>query len=100
MSKGGALFISVAQNVFQNRLLANVIRVVPDINPELVISAGATSFRNVIPSQYIAGVQIAYNEAIVNTFYVAVAMASLSIFGSALLEWKSVKGKKIEMAAA
>lgn len=34
------------------------------------------------------------------TFYVGTAMAALTIIGSALLEWKSVKGQKVHMVAA
>ena len=97
---GGAVFISVAQNVFTNRLLTNLKQVVPDLSPALVLKVGATSLKTAIPKQFLGGVQQAYNDAIMSTFYVAVAMASFSIFGSALLEWRSVKGKKIEMAAA
>lgn len=96
---GGALFISVAQNVFTNRLLTNLKQVVPDLDPALVLATGATSLKTAIPSQFYAGVQVAYNTAVVSTFYVAVAMAAFSIFGSALFEWRSVKGKKIEMVA-
>ncbi|EMC91453.1 hypothetical protein BAUCODRAFT_39638 [Baudoinia panamericana UAMH 10762] len=97
---GGALFISVAQNVFTNRLLSNLKQVVPDLDPALVLATGATSLKSVIPGQYLGGVQTAYNSAIISCFYVAVAMAAMSIFGSVFMEWKSVKGKKIEMAAA
>lgn len=97
---GGALFISVAQNVFTNQLLKNLQAVVPDLNPALVLSTGATSLKSVIPSQFLSGVQVAYNSSITDTFYVAVAMAALSVFGSAFFEWKSVKGKKIAPAAA
>ncbi|KAI7067856.1 hypothetical protein KC352_g42882, partial [Hortaea werneckii] len=97
---GGALFISVAQNVFTNRLLSNLKEVVPDISSGLVLATGATSLKSVIPDEYLAGVQSAYNASLMSTFYVATAMAALSIFGSAAFEWKSVKGKKIEMAAA
>ncbi|KAK1059382.1 MFS sugar transporter [Friedmanniomyces endolithicus] len=97
---GGALFISVAQNVFTNTLLGNLKKVVPDLDPAVVLATGATSLRTVIPSQYYAGVQVAYNSSLMNTFYVAVAMAVVSAAGAAFMEWKSVKGKKIEMAAA
>lgn len=97
---GGAIFISVAQNVFTNQLLNNVISAVPGINPEQVLSTGATSLATQIDPKYLPGVKIAYNGAIIDTFYVAVAMASLSSVGAAFLEWKSVKGKKIEMTAA
>lgn len=97
---GGALFISVAQNVFTNKLLANLQEAVPDLNPAIVLATGATSLADVIPKKYLAEVIESYNGAIVDTFYVAVAMAVLSSFGAVFMEWKSVKGKKIEMAAA
>jgi len=97
---GGALFISVAQNVFTNRLLANLQKVVPDLSPALVLATGATSLKDAIPSQFLAGVQTAYNASIMSTFYVAVALSVLSVVGAVLMEWKSVKGKRVEMAAA
>ncbi|KAK4552984.1 MFS sugar transporter [Recurvomyces mirabilis] len=97
---GGALFISVAQNVFTNQLLTNLKKVVPGLDPAFVLATGATSLKTAIPSQFLPGVQTAYNTSVMATFYVAVAMSVVSIFGAAALEWKSVKGKKIEMAAA
>jgi len=97
---GGALFISVAQNVQTNELLKQLKAVVPDLDPAVVLTTGATELKNVIPHQYLAGVLTAYNTAITNTFYVGVAMAVVSIFGAVAMEWKSVKGKTFEMAAA
>lgn len=97
---GGAVFISVAQNVFTNELLANIEQVVPGLNPEIVLATGATSLKNVIPKQFLPQVQVAYNDAIMDTFYVAVATSVLSMVAAVFWEWKSVKGKKMEMAAA
>lgn len=97
---GGALFISVGQNVFTNKLVSGLQAVVPDLNPAIVLATGATELKSVIGKQYLSGVLQAYNDALTNSFYVAVAMATLSIVGSLLVEWKSVKGKKIEMTAA
>lgn len=97
---GGAIFVSVAQNVFTNSLLDNIKQVVPDINPAIVLSTGATAIKDKIPQQFLAGVQLAYNNAIVQAFYAGVAMAALSIIGAVLMEWKSVKGKKVAMGAA
>ncbi|KAK5112973.1 hypothetical protein LTR62_003795 [Meristemomyces frigidus] len=97
---GGALFISVAQNVFTNQLLHNLKQVVPDLDPALVLATGATSLKTAIPAKYLAGVQTAYNSSVIDTFYVATAMAVASLLGAVLLEWKSVKGKKMEMVAA
>lgn len=97
---GGALSISIAQNIFTNRLLSNLQAAIPDLNPAIVLATGATELKNVIGVEYLPRVLVAYNEAIVQCFYVGVALASLSSIGAALIEWKSVKGKKIEMMAA
>ena len=97
---GGALFISVAQNVFTNQLIKNLKAVVPDLNPAIVLVVGATELKKEIEERYLAGVLSAYNLALTQTFYVSVATATLSIVGAAFMQWKSVKGKKIEMAMA
>jgi len=97
---GGALFISVAQNIFTNRLLSGLAQVVPDLNPGIVLATGATSLKDAIDPKFLGGVLFVYNRALTNTFYISVAMASLSIIGALGMEWKSVKGKKLETVAA
>ncbi|KAI9720901.1 MAG: hypothetical protein M1828_005471 [Chrysothrix sp. TS-e1954] len=97
---GGALFISVTQNVFQNQLGKNLSAVVPQLDPAEVLAVGATAIKNVVPMQYLHQVITAYNTSLTQTYYVAVAVAGLSLFGAALMEFKSVKGKKIEAGAA
>ncbi|KAI4095682.1 MAG: hypothetical protein LQ339_007171 [Xanthoria mediterranea] len=96
---GGALFISVAQNIFTNRLVSNLVRDVPSIDPALVLQIGATNLKKAVDPSVISDVLVAYNSAITQTFYVSVATAALSIFGAVAMEWKSVKGKKIETVA-
>ncbi|KAK6425937.1 MFS sugar transporter [Oleoguttula sp. CCFEE 5521] len=97
---GGALFISVAQNVFTNSLLKNVIAAAPGLDKAKILSTGATNLKNAVPIEFLPAVQMAYNSALRDTFYVGVATAVASILGAVMFEWKSVKGKKIEMAAA
>lgn len=91
---GGALFIAVAQNVFQNRLIAGLRETVPSLDANIVLQAGATSLKDAIPSQFLEGVQIAYNSALTQTWYVALAGACLTAVGTVMIEWKSVKDKK------
>lgn len=93
---GGALFISVAQNIFTNRLSSNLVTHVPGLDPDIVLKTGATSLKNNVDASRLPEVLIAYNDALTQTFYVSLALAALSIFGSIGIEWKSVKGKKIE----
>ncbi|KAG5913417.1 hypothetical protein E4U42_001187 [Claviceps africana] len=98
---GGALFICVAQNVFQNKLVANVEGAhVPGLHAAQVISVGATEVQTLIAAEYLPVVLEAYNGAVTNSFYVSAAMGALSMVGAAFVPWNSVKGKKIEMAAA
>jgi len=97
---GGALFVSVAQNVFENRLLQGLQASVSDLDPAIVVNGGATSLVKNVPPADLAKVLVAYNNTLTQVFYVAIAMAALSLIGSLLMEWKSVKGQKMEMGAA
>ncbi|KAH8602631.1 major facilitator superfamily domain-containing protein [Bisporella sp. PMI_857] len=97
---GGALFVSIGQNVFSNELVKGLKKYAPTIDPLIVLSTGATSIQKDIEKEFLPGVTLAYNNALVQTFLAAAIMAALTIIGSATIEWKSVKGKKIEMAAA
>ncbi|KAJ7073162.1 DHA14-like major facilitator [Mycena amicta] len=98
---GGALFVSVGQNVFTNKLMQGLITNVPGVDPAVVLRAGATSLRNsaAVPREFVAAVVEAYNDALVSAFYASTAMACMCLFGAAAMEWKSVKGNlNIEMA--
>lgn len=97
---GGALFISVGQNVFTNQLIKNLHAVVPDLDSSFVLSVGATELKHQIEEKFLPGVLAAYNLSLTQTFYVSVAAAAVSIVGAAFVEWKSMKGKNIEMAMA
>lgn len=96
---GGAIFIAVAQNIFSNELVRN-LGSVANIDASTVIHAGATELKSVVGDQDLAGVLVAYNDALISTFYVSVAMGALSIVGSAMIRWKSVKGQPVAAAAA
>ena len=98
---GGALFVSVGQNTFTNKLVSNLIEIGGGINPAQVVGAGATQITSLFHDPaLLTQVLNAYNGALDKAFQVALIMACLAVFGAAGMEWKSVKGKKIEMAGA
>ncbi|KAJ6519344.1 major facilitator superfamily domain-containing protein [Mycena sanguinolenta] len=99
-SLGGSLFISVAQSVFQNKLISELVERVPEVSPDVIFTAGATNLKNAVDPQYLSAVLEVYNDALVVAFRVATAMAGISILGALAVEWKSVKGKNIEMTVA
>jgi hypothetical protein len=97
---GGALFVSVGQNVLTNRLVSGLLEVVPSMDPNIVLQTGATSLKSAIDPKYLSGVLFAYNRALDQTFYVVTATGCLTLIGALGMEWRSVKGKTVVAAAA
>ncbi|KAJ5612142.1 hypothetical protein N7510_005336 [Penicillium lagena] len=96
---GGAVFVSVAQNVFQNQLVHNLREYAPEVDASRLLKVGATMIRTIVPGPFLHQVLSAYNDAVTQTFYVAVSMGALSLVGPIFIEWISVKGKKPEVVA-
>lgn len=100
---GGSLFVSVAQNIFITGLLKGLAKVEDlGMEPQAVVDAGATSINTLFKDNpsLLAEVKVHYNDAILWTFRIALIMTCLSALGAAFVEWRSVKGKKIEMVHA
>ena len=91
---GGAIFVSVGQNVFDSHLVSGLIGVVRDLNPEIIVNTGATDLRNIVPVKDLHEVLVVYNSALRQVFLVATAMGSVAILGGLLIEWRSVKGEQ------
>lgn len=90
-SLSGAMFISIAQTVFQNRLVASVNANAPGLSPDALIKAGAAHLSHRVPKEILPSVLKAYNTAVTQTFYVSVAAAMLSFIGAGLVQWKSMR---------
>ncbi|KAH7310179.1 MFS multidrug transporter [Rhexocercosporidium sp. MPI-PUGE-AT-0058] len=93
---GGAVFASVATNIFNNHLVTNLMKEVPGVDVQTVINAGATNLNHVVAPELLDQVLIVYNEAIVETFKLALILACLSLIGCALMQHTSVKAAKPE----
>ncbi|KAH4050220.1 MFS-type efflux pump elcC [Parastagonospora nodorum] len=88
---GGTIAIAVAQNVFNNKLVSNILAAGIPVDPAALLSVGATKLQGLVQPQFFGRLQLAYNDSITQTFYVAVATAGLSMAGSILIPWLSVK---------
>ncbi|MCJ1404849.1 hypothetical protein MMC11_008075 [Xylographa trunciseda] len=78
---GGTIFISVGQSIFANKLISGLQSHVPEISPAAVIGNGAyglAQFIETIGPQYVSGVLLAYNDAIVQVFYISVVLPRLA----------------------
>ncbi|KAK2791086.1 hypothetical protein FQN52_005040 [Onygenales sp. PD_12] len=86
-----AIFLAIGQAVFQNQLVNNLAVYAPSISPELVFATGPLRLQYQIPAESLPAVVGAFNAAITEVFYVAVAGCALSVVGPLFLEWKSLK---------
>ncbi|KAJ5369662.1 MFS transporter [Penicillium cosmopolitanum] len=90
---GGTICLSVAESVFQNRLIKNLLSSLSKETAALVLSGGATGFRSSVPKAQLPPIMAAYNDAVMQALYVAVATGSISILGPIFMEWISIKEK-------
>ena len=96
-SLGGAGSISIAQNIFSNTLIKEIPKYTTGVDPWTIVNAGATHIREVTPPSQLQGVLFAYNIAVTHTYILSIAAAGIAFFISLGFEWKSVKGKKLEL---
>lgn len=90
---GGAVFLSVCQNVFATKLV-NRLSGVEGLDPQQIVNSGATAIRTIVPADKVDVVVDAYSFGITRCFLIAAALSAATIFGVALMEWKSIKDDK------
>ncbi|KAK1987628.1 major facilitator superfamily domain-containing protein [Colletotrichum cereale] len=84
-----AIFLSVAQNTFNNQLLRRLSSI-PGVNPGKVLDSGVTSLTD-LPESVRVAVLVAYNEAIRHIFLLALVLVCLGMLGASSLGWRSTK---------
>jgi hypothetical protein len=99
-SLGGAISISIAQNIFSNGLAKELPKYAPEVSAQVVIDAGATHIRDVVSAADLPGVLTAYMKALDQAYVMPIAVGGIAFIMSCFVEWKSVKGKKLNMSAA
>ncbi|PVH83078.1 MFS general substrate transporter [Cadophora sp. DSE1049] len=98
-SLGGAIAISIAQNIFSNGLKANLPKYAPGVDPTTVVRAGATYLKNVVEPDKLPGVLHAYMIALQQAYVIPIVVGGIATICACFVEWKNVKGKKIVAAA-
>lgn len=89
---GGALGVSIAQNIFVNTLLQE-LQHITGIDAATVISAGATEIPYAVPPNLLGAVLDAYNYALTTAFILAIAAGGTAFLLSFGMEWKKFKNK-------
>ncbi|KFY75635.1 hypothetical protein V499_04394 [Pseudogymnoascus sp. VKM F-103] len=94
---GPAIFLPVAQNIFLSRLISKLANI-PGISAKTVLDGGATDIKSLATGDNLERLISDYNDSIVSVFYIVVATCSVTIFGSVLVEWRSLKARAAEQA--
>ncbi|OCK94728.1 putative efflux pump antibiotic resistance protein [Cenococcum geophilum 1.58] len=90
---GGAIFIAVSQNIFQNNLKSDIHRLFPSFDARKIFDVGATGLSSLFNEQQLDQVLPVYCKAITRTFYIVAGLCAASIIGALGTEWKSIKKK-------
>ena len=92
---GGAIFVSVAQTLFQNGLLESLSEDNIGLDGHIFINSGASEVRGILAqmgrSDALDAVLRAYMKGLTHTFYITVSCACLAFVSLLGLEWRSVK---------
>lgn len=91
---GPAVFVSAAQSIFENRLADNLHELVPSLNSTSVEAVGLSDLKSLIGPENLDVVLLGFDQNLAQTWYLAVALACITMAGSVTMEWKSIKQKR------
>lgn len=94
-SLGGALSISIAQNLFISGLRRNIPKYTHGLDAQEIIDAGGVGIRDIVSADQLSNLLHAYNLSITNVFALSIAAAGCafiaSLFVCRLLQWELYK---------
>jgi MFS family permease len=90
---GGAVFLSVAQNLFSSSLVTTLSGVA-GLDARVIINTGATDLRTTVPKNQIDMVIDAYSHSITQTFLVGAGLSACMMIGALSVKWRNIKGKR------
>lgn len=91
---GGIVMLSIAQNVFLNRLTHNLTIEVPQLGPDAISNHGALGLISAVPAAARDQVVFAYSKALGDVFYIALGLTGVVVLSALGVEWKSIKKEK------
>ena len=92
---GPAIFLSVAQTIFTNRLSANLHHLAPDLDAVSIEDMGLSDLKTSLGQGNLEKVVLGFDQSLSQTWYLAVGSTCVTMIGSLLMDWRSVKEKKM-----
>ncbi|KAF7191068.1 MFS gliotoxin efflux transporter gliA [Pseudocercospora fuligena] len=75
---GGALWVSVAQSLFTNKLMQSLEEKLPNINPGAIVAAGATEIGRAVSGDDLATAIECYMDGLTDAFILAVVLTGVA----------------------
>ena len=89
-----AITLAVSNTILDEGLRSEIPKHAAAVNPEEVIAAGATRYRDVISATNIPGVVLSYTNSIDFVFYISLACAILAFLIAPTMGWVDIRKKK------
>ena len=96
---GGAFFISAAQCGFNDQVIKELAKSLPEIDPATVLGIGATQIRVAFTASQIPAVLAAYMSGLRAIFTIAVGAYGLATMIGMLGNWSKIDAKALQKAA-
>ncbi|KAF4125703.1 MFS transporter, DHA2 family, glioxin efflux transporter [Geosmithia morbida] len=93
---GGAIWVSATQAIFLNRVLINLPKMAPTVNPEQLLAIGAGDLRKVFESDELMGVLDAYSDGIQSAFLLICAVTGVSIMAGLVIPLRRIDTARID----
>lgn len=90
---GGCILTTVGQTILSNILISKLSDI-PSIDPNLILSEGATKLASIVAPGNIVVVQRAYNAACTRIFLASMGLTFGALVSALGMEWKSIKEGK------
>ncbi|KFA60621.1 hypothetical protein S40285_07940 [Stachybotrys chlorohalonatus IBT 40285] len=93
-SFGGAVFISVGNNIFQNHIIQQADGIdLSGVDIRMLVESGATAFRNVVSPEDLPGMIRLYNDSLRQVFIATIPLTGLALVACLFMEWRNVRTK-------
>ncbi|RDW58055.1 hypothetical protein BP6252_13466 [Coleophoma cylindrospora] len=91
---GSALWICASATLFNARLVSEIQAHSPYTNATALDGVGLSDIRGFIGEERLKAVLVGYNEAVVQTLYMPLALGIATVLGTGAMEWRSIKKKQ------
>ncbi|KAL4908564.1 hypothetical protein BDW74DRAFT_188500 [Aspergillus multicolor] len=97
---GGSVFLSIASVIFSEGLKDQIPRFAPNVDADVVISAGATGFRDIVEGGDLRGILQAYSKAVDWVFYLVAGLAVVQTVASCGIGWVDIRPRNKKVGKA